>query len=127
MPCHLGWYQENRVTLIQVWGSLSFAEIQALDEQYIQLVQSVNQPIYSLVDASKIEKIPLDIKLMNNTIQSFKEPNIECVIIVLTNLFIAILASTLSRLARRPFRIVATWEEALTVLEELDVYFAISR
>lgn len=118
MPYRLSWREEKQVMVIKVWGTLDIDEIIDLDETYLNMIKTSDRYVISLVDATQLERIPFDVKLINQSVRAFKEPHTLCVIATDKPL-IRVVAGTLGRLARKDLRVVPTLEAGEALLQSL--------
>jgi len=120
MPYQLSWYRENRVIVGKFQGVVTPDDLQGINESAVKLVREGTPPVHDIIDALALEKVPFDLKLLNKSLQLFKEPNLGWVIVIARNPLFGFLGTTLSHLGGKRFRMVETWDEALATLARVD-------
>lgn len=61
MPYQVSWCIPQRVIFTRMYGVITLEEVTQSNNAYMELFQSCDERVHSLVDLSKIEKFPLNI------------------------------------------------------------------
>ena len=120
MPYKLHWYQENRILVGTFNGSFAPNDLVEINDAAVEMIRQGTPPVHDIIDALALEKIPFDLKLLNKSMQWFKEPNLGWVIVIAKNPLFGFFGTILSQAAGKHVRVVGSWEEALAMLMKAD-------
>jgi hypothetical protein len=85
------------------------------------MIEAGTAPVYSLVDASKIEQFPLKLNEMKGVFEQGSSDKLGWIIIYsIPNRFISFLATTFAQLIRKRYKVVDTLEDALAFVNERE-------
>src|SRR5688572_33167539 len=70
MPFQMGWHKEARILKVLVCDDVSLSEAKSLDQALIQYLDSAQQPVHILFDASLVNTFPTSLVEIQNTLNS---------------------------------------------------------
>jgi hypothetical protein len=120
MPYELQWYRESRILLGTFRGHIEPSDLVEINDAAADMIRRGMPPVHDIIDALALEKVPFDLKLLNKSMQWFKEPNLGWVIVIAKNPLFGFFGSILSQAAGKNVRVVSTWDEALAILARAD-------
>jgi len=120
MPYQLMWCLENRVLLGTFSGVIAPGDLTEINDAAVQLLRQGTPPVHDIIDALALEKVPFDLKLLNKSMQLFKEPNLGWVIVIAKNPLFGFFGSILSQAAGKSVRVVGSWDQAVATLLRAD-------
>lgn len=124
MPYQLSWYRENYIVLATVSGDFSLAELEAYGNELSQhYLEGAQTPIHVISDVSAMKKFPTHALTAIRTSESWlRHPKLGWVILIdkNSNPMLRFLLATVTQVVKLKYRMVATPEEALSLLYNLD-------
>ncbi|MBZ0290092.1 MAG: hypothetical protein K8I30_20880 [Anaerolineae bacterium] len=120
MAYQLSWYVDKRVLLGSFDGVVTPNDLIEVNSAATEMVRQGNPPVHDIIDALALERVPFDLKLLNRSIQMFKEPNLGWVVVIARNPLFGFFGTILSQAAGKHVRVVSTWDEALQTLIRAD-------
>ena len=120
MAYQLSWYRDKKILLGTFNGVLAPNDLVDVNNIGTDMIRQGTPPVHDIVDALALDKVPFDLKLLNKSMQLFKEPNLGWVVVIAKNPMFGFFGSILSQAAGKNVRVVSTWDEALAILARVD-------
>jgi hypothetical protein len=112
MSATVSWYQEGRIVYAKLVGILSKDEIDPANQSIAQFVREGQAPVHLIVDASQLDKFPLDLKQFSGTKVYLREPNLgKLAIISKQSTFVRFFASIITQAAHIEMQMFDTLDE----------------
>jgi hypothetical protein len=120
MSYELTWYREKRILLGTFNGIISPNDLIEVNDAAAAMIREGTPPVHDIINALALDKVPFDLKMLNRSMQWFKEPNLGWVIVIAKNPMFGFFGSILSQAAGKNVQVVSTWDEALAILAQVD-------
>ena len=121
MPASASWYQQGRIIYATVEGNLTMDEVVAVNQMVTQLLQEGQAPVHLIVDASKLDKFPIDLKRFASATSYLKEPHLgKMAVISNQGGFVKFFASIITQAARIEMKMFDKVEDGLTFFRRVD-------
>lgn len=120
MPHEISWYQEKRIILNRLIGSLDLETGTKASEATSQFLNEGIAPVHLIVDMTELKSFPTNITKVNTMNQYLKNPALGWVIVVGGNTLSQFLVNVLSQVIR--FRVAQrpTLQQAVDFLRAQD-------
>jgi len=122
MPVHIRWHIPGRVILIEATGYLTAEEINASQDDSVQLINSTETEIvHVLFDAVHLTSFTRDVFALSNAVQRLLgHPRFGWFVLYgRDDPVVRFIASIVTQIFRRSFKIFRTQEEANEFMDEL--------
>jgi|GEM_PF-6708216 len=115
------WIIQNRVVLLYTGSHLVMEDNVEINHQVEVLLNEVNHPVHLISDTSELKSFPINVVKLIEVYSFLKHPNFEIGVQVSSSPMIRFLTRAITRPFKSyPFKIVASREEALELLYQLD-------
>ncbi len=125
MPHEISWYQEKRIVLNRLIGSLDVEAGTQASEATSQFLNEGVAPVHLIVDMTELKSFPTNITKVNTMNQYLKNPSLGWVVVIGGNTLSQFLVNVLSQVIR--FRVAQrpTLEQAVDFLRAQDPSLAV--
>jgi hypothetical protein len=121
MPVENSWLVENRVMLTRLSGHVTIDDLVQNAREGTLMIESGIKPVYSLVDASRIEQFPLRLNQMHAVSEQGSSDKLDWIIIYgIPNRFISFLATTFVQVIQKRYKVVGTLDEAMAFVNSRE-------
>lgn len=120
MSVTLQWLVEGRVIVSYVWDDFSEGEMAVGVRKAEQMMETGTPLIHDIIDMRHMGKHPINIRRISELMTIFRDDRLGWVVLVSENDVVRFLSRTVLSLVRGRFRAVATPEEAIAFLQEID-------
>ena len=120
MPYELSWYREKRILLGTFKGAISPDDLVEVNDAAAAMIREGTPPVHDIINALALDKVPFDLKMLNRSMQWFKEPNLGWVIVIAQNPLFGFFGSILGQAAGKNVRVVSSWDVAMATLSRAD-------
>jgi len=123
MPYNISWSIEQRIMLIEVSGNITLEEFKQMhDESFTYLVQSPHK-VHAIADLNQFEAIPTNIRMLFSATNKEKHPNQGMTVLVMPKMsgIIRFVASLIMQTLRLEYRVCENIDDALKILQRIDV------
>ena len=121
MPFESKWYVEGRVSTVRDWGDLTLEEMRESNRVFLEHIRTGTKPVHLLVDTRAINKLPGSFIPMLKEIEAFRhEPNMGWTVMITNSPVLKFFGVLSSNMLKMPFHAVSSYEEANTLLKQVD-------
>jgi hypothetical protein len=123
MPYKLSWSLDGRVAQAALTGNISVEEMEAFAQALIDKFLNTGQsPVHIIADTRNMRQFPTSlIKVKEVNEEWLHHPNLGWVVVVGNgNILLNFLAAAVTKMSGVNYRMVATQEEAIAALKNMD-------
>jgi len=122
MPATTEWLEKDRIVITKLFGDLTLDEITLANEKHLEMVANGERNIHVILDVSELSKFPTEIRSIKASGDAYLEhPNMGFVMVVgIKNPILRFLSSIVTQLSSADMRQVATIEEAIARINQID-------
>lgn len=122
MTLQTTWYIEGHITLTHFIGESTVDDLKQANQWALECTRAYpDRPVHHLVDATQQTRTAISASLMRDTMSVFKEPNYGWLVLIGINDVVSrMLVSIATQLFKINVHTVATMNEAVQFLQEID-------
>src|SRR5690349_2410874 len=116
MAYHVGWYQENRVIMVRMWGDTTVEELDSMFDDLIAHMDKGIKPVHTITDIVELRKFPLSIAAIKNAMPRMSHPKQGWNVVVGGPILVQSFSQIITRVANIRYRSFPTMDDAVMFL-----------
>lgn len=120
MGAKVSWYIEDRIILNYYWGEITNEELENSSKQSTEWIRSASDQVHSIVHTLDVTGYPVNLAQGLKLAAVVRNSNLGWMIMLSDDRMARFMASAVSQITRFRFRAVATEQEALEFLMDVD-------